>query len=199
MKGPRMIIATTTERGTDEDTENGSRVTRSIIDNFMRRPSLEDRAVTAIATMASNDVAMLCSSDEAPIQFDAALILMDRNRARFLISGNSAAYHIENGRLAHFSDRAESTVIGSGPHYRPRLEPVFELRNEKNAFLAASGALAQLLTAEVLESTLNASSGPEDWMHRLEAVAGDRQFCAVTVFLPQSRPSFFRNLFNRVR
>ena len=52
MKGPRMIIATTTERGTDEDTENGSRVTRSIIDNFMRRPSLEDRAVTTIYTFA---------------------------------------------------------------------------------------------------------------------------------------------------
>jgi len=40
---------------TDEDTEIGSRVTRSIIDNFLRRPSLEDYALTAIATMASND------------------------------------------------------------------------------------------------------------------------------------------------
>ena len=49
-----MIIATTTEYDTDEDTEVASRVTRSIFDNYMRRPSVEDRAIHTIAVMANN-------------------------------------------------------------------------------------------------------------------------------------------------
>ena len=200
MKGPRMIIATTSDHTTDEDTDIGSRVTRSIIDNFLRRPSLEDYALTTIATMASNDLAMLHASDEVPLLCDAAFVLMDRNRARFLISGGSVAYHFENGVLAHQSEPAESSIIGSGPRYQPHLDPVFQLNNEKNAFLTASRALAEKLTRENLEETLNASETPEDWMRKLEALAGDdRQFCAVTVFLPQSSPSFFKSLFNRVR
>ena len=52
VRGPRMTIATTTEYGVDEDSEYSSRVTRSVIDNYMKRPSLADRAIGTIATMA---------------------------------------------------------------------------------------------------------------------------------------------------
>ena len=195
-----MIIATTSEHDTEEDTEVGSRVTRSICDNFMRRPSLEDHAITAISTMASNDLAMLRSVDDQLIMCDAAFVFMDRNRARFLTSGSSAAFHFEEGKLAHRSEPGESPVIGSGPRYKPRLEPVFQLNNAKNVFLAVSKTMAEALTVEAMEETLNQSENPEDWMQRLEALVGeDKQFCAIAAFLPQTSPSFFRSLFNRVR
>ena len=194
-----MIIATTTDHDTDEDTEAASRVTRSVIDNFMRRPSIEDQAMRVILTMANNDLNMMKTGAEESILCDAAFIFMNRNRVRFLISGRSFALHFENGKLVHRSDAREASVIGYGPRFEPRLEEAFELHQEKNAFLAASGALHESLSDEEIEAALNRSETPEEWMEQLKTMAGDdRQFCAVTSFLPVAKPFRLRSLFVRV-
>jgi len=193
-----MIIATTTDRGTDEDSETAGRITRSMVDNFMRRPSTEDRAVHALSTMANNDLCMMSLNDERPPLCDAAFIFIDRNKARFFISGSSAAYHFENGKLAHRSDPADADIIGSGPHFRPRMEPAFELNQVENAFLTASASLAHAVTDEALEESLRASASPEEWMERLKELAGpDMQFCAITAFPPIIKHSRLKGLFTR--
>ena len=193
-----MIIATTTDRGTDEDSETAGRITRSMVDNFMRRPSTEDRAVHALSTMANNDLCMMSLNDERPPLCDAAFIFIDRNKARFFISGSSAAYHFENGKLAHRSDPADADIIGSGPRFRPRMEPAFELNQVENAFLAASASLAHAVTDEALEESLRASASPEEWMERLKELAGpDMQFCAITAFPPIIKHSRLKGLFTR--
>lgn len=189
MKGQRMIIATTTEYGTDEDTEMGSRVTRSVFDNYMRRPSLKDQAIHTIASMANNDQLMMGSGEDGPLLYDAAFIFMDRGQARFLISGRAAAYCFEDGHLTHRSDPAEASIIGNGAAYVPRLEEAFELKKGKLAFLAASRSLAAVPDGEI-ERALLAADSPETWMDGLRALVGaDRQFCAVTVFPPPSKPA----------
>lgn len=199
MKGPRMIIATTTDQATEEDTEVSSRVTRSMFDNFMRRPSLEDQAILTIASMANNDLAMMRSIDSDQILCEAAFVFIDQSRYRFLISGQSAAWHFENGRIVHRSNAEKAPVIGAGVHYTARLEPIFELGQEKNAFLTASRTLAENLTDDDLEETLQASETPEEWMqHLVEKVGPQKQFCAITAFLPNEKPSIFKTLFHHV-
>lgn len=193
-----MTIATTTEYGTDEDTEIGSRVTRSIIDNYMRRPSLKDMAITTIASMASNDLSMMRAGEDRSAPVDAAFVFIDRNHARFLISGRSAAYHFEDGKLLHRSDPKEASVMGQSPRYQPRLEEGFELKPVKNAFLAASPALAAAISDEALEASLEGMESPEVWMEKLKALVGpDKQFCAIAAFLPLSRPSLLSMVFGR--
>lgn len=190
-----MIIATTTEYGTDEDTETCGRLTRSIMDSYMRRPSVEDHAVRKIVVMAGNDASMIQAGSHKPPMYDAALILINRNFCRFLISGSAASYHFEEGTLAHRSDPAEASVIGSGPRYEPRLEPAFQLRPAKNAFLTASRSFAQRVSDQDIEQALQQSQSPEEWMERLKALAGpDTHFCAVAAFLPMAKPSFLDGL-----
>ena len=198
MKGPRMIIATTTDRGTDEDCETAGRVARAMTDNFLRRPFVDEKPIFTLATMANNDLCMMSLNDERPPLCDAAFIFVDRNRARFLISGSSAAYHFEGGKLAHRSDPTDADIIGSGPRYRPRIEPDFELEQTENAFLAASASLAKAVSDEALEESLRASSTPEEWMERLKELVGpDVQFCAITVFPPMAKHSRLKGLFTR--
>lgn len=197
MKGRRMIIATTSEYGTDEDTEITSRVTRSIIDNFLKRPSLDDQAIRTIAVMANNDLAMMRSDSEGHLLCDAAFVFLDRNKARFLVSGRAAAYHFENGKLVRRTSAEEADIIGSGMRYEPHVEPVFELKQEQNAFLVTSPALAQAASDEQLAEALKASKTPEEWMEKLRALAGDKEFCAITAFLPVSRPGPLEKLLGK--
>ena len=197
-KGPRMIIATTTDHGTDEDSETAGRVARSMADNFLRRPSVDDKPVMTLAVMANNDLSMMGLNDEMPPLCDAAFIFVDRNRARFLIAGGAAAWHFEEGKLAHRSDPEETDAIGSGPRFRPRIEPDFELKQGENAFLAASPSLAHTLSDEQIEEALRASTTPEEWMEKLKELAGpDVQFCAITTFPPMIKHSRLKGLFTR--
>ena len=190
MKNQRMIIATTTEYMTDEDTELCGRLTRAVIDNYMRRPSLEDHAIRKIASMAGNDIAMIQTGNDRICMFDAAFIMIKNNFCRFLISGRAAAYHFEDGILAHRSDPAEASVIGSGPRYEPRLEAGFQLEPVRNAFLAASRTLMDSVSEEQIEQALRQSQSPDEWMDRLITMVGpEKQFCAVTAFLPLAKPS----------
>lgn len=199
MKGPRMIIATTTEHGTDEDTEIGSRVTRSIADNFLRRPSLEDHALTTIATMANNDLIMLDSGQDSPILFDAAFVLIDKDHVRFLIAGGSSAFYFEDGELKKRSERQDNALFGLGPRYKPVLEPGFRIQGEKIAFLTASEGLTQAVSDKQITEALLESESPEDWMNRLIRLAGDKEFCAITAFLPPMKSFAIKNLMNRCR
>jgi len=193
-----MTIATTTEYGVDEDSEYSSRVTRSIIDNYMKRPSLVDQAISTIATMANNDLMMMKGGNEATQMFDAAFAFIDQGRVRFLISGGSAAYHFEDGRLLHRSDPGEASLIGSGVRYTPRLEPPFEMGKGKTVILTASRCLATTVSDEALEESLKGAETPEDWMERLKALVGkDKQFCAIAAFLPTEKPSMLKAMLRR--
>ncbi|MDO5131787.1 MAG: hypothetical protein Q4D81_02255 [Eubacteriales bacterium] len=190
-----MIIATTTEYGTDEDTETCSRITRSVIDNYMHRPSVEDRAIRKISTMAGNDISMIQAGAQNSILFDAAFVMINRNICRFLISGRAACYHFEDGKLAHRSDPSEAPALGSGLRYEPRLEPSFQLNPVKNAFLTASRSLSDRVTDQDIEEALRQSASPEEWMERLQALSGpEKQFCAITAFLPMAKPSLLEGL-----
>ena len=180
----------TSDYDTEEDTELGSRVTRSCIDNYMRKPSLEDRAMSMISTMANNDLIMLLSGRDKPVLFDAAFVFVNHEEARFLISGESAAYYLKDGRLVRSSLPQGTAVIGSGLSYRAGLEPKFTLDGEKNAFLTASKSLNSVLTGEILEETLAESKTPGEWMEKLKALAGEKQFCAAAVFLPPRKKGF---------
>ena len=187
-----MIIATITEYGTDADSELAGRVLRSAADSFMRRPSVEDKAIRMISIMANNDLNMMCGMDDGA-RCDGALVFLEGNRARFLMSGSAAAYHFEEGQLAHRSKAQEVSCIGSGVRYEPYMEPVFELKPGRNAFLTASRGLAEAVGDREIEQALKASETPEQWMNCIRELAGpEREFCAVAAFLPDRRPPLLR-------
>ena len=194
MKDRRMIIATITEYGSDEDTEIGSRVLRSMADSYMRRPAVADEPMRMISVMANNDLALMRDTGER-IECDAAVAFLYGSKARFFLSGAAAAYHFEQGRLAHRTRREEGSVIGRAIRFEPTLEEAFTLKPGKNAILTASPGLGRSVSDRALEEALNESETPEEWMHHIEGLlAPDTRFCAVAAFLPDEKPSLLRKL-----
>lgn len=193
-----MILAVTTEAGSQEDAREAGCLTQFVLDSFGMRPSVEERAVRRLAYMACNNLAMLQTGSERPVRLDAAFVFVRHGQARFLISGESAAYHFEAGVLAHRSQPDTADRFGAGPSFQTRMEPVFSLRHSDNALLAASPSLAHTLTEEQIQQALQGAKTPEEWLERLKEQMGpDRPFNAAAAFVPGAGPSFLKSLLGR--
>lgn len=190
-----MIIVTTTDFKTDEDSELASKATKIAIDSFLKRPGLDDKAMRAVADFANNGVFMENGgqedkNEEKPLCAMAGLFSID-GHARWIACGGAMVFHFEDGKLARHSAAKETPPLGVGPRYFLELEDTFELTAEKNAFLVCSRELALQTTPEMLEKTLENSKTPEEWVKNILAeVDTKRQFCLNVLFLPERKKLF---------
>ena len=166
-RGQKTIIAVATEHLTDEDIEATSKVTRIIADSFIRRPSMEERAIRQICGFANDGLSMHQADPSGHVLCDAGILLLLRQQARWIVTGKSRVFHFENGKLARQSDPEDLPPFGSGPALGLSVSPSFTVTAEENAFLVCSGALADSVSAEQMEEDLNASRSPSEWMDKL--------------------------------
>lgn len=183
-----MICVTATESGTDEDCEAGGRITKTLIDHYMRRPSLEDRVLTILAKECSKSLYVPGNTDPFGCCDMAALLLLE-GEARWLISGTSRVWYFFERKLAGGSGDRAYPLLGQRMAYDPVLDPPVRLREGDNAFLLASRKLAETVSVSAMEEALAASADAAEWMEKLIALAGtETQFCATTVFLKPMGP-----------
>lgn len=194
-RGPQMICVTATESGTDEDCEAAGRITKTLIDHYMRRPSLEDRVMSILAKECNKSLYVPGNMDSFGCCDMAALLLLE-GEARWLVSGTSRVWYFFDGKLVGGSGDSAYPLLGQRMAYDPMLDPPLRLREGNNVFLLASRKLAETVSVPELEETLAESSNAVDWMERLISRAGaDTQFCATTVFIkPKGPQSFFQRL-----
>lgn len=195
-RGPQMICVTATESGTDEDCEAGGRIAKTLIDHYMRRPSVEDRVMGILAKECNKSLYVPGSADPFGC-CDMAALLMLEEEVRWLVSGTSRVYHFFDRKLAGGSGDSPYPLLGQRMAYDPILDPPIRLREGDNAFLLASRKLAETVSVSEMERTLADSSDAADWMEKLIQRAGeDTQFCAATVFVKPMAP---RSILQKVR
>lgn len=190
-----MICVTATESGTDEDCEAGGRITKTLIDHYMRRPSLDDRVMDILAKECNKSLYVPGSTDSLSC-CDMAALLMLEGEARWLVSGTSRIYYFFNRKLAGGSGDSPYPLLGQRMAYDPILDPPIRLQEGDNAFLLASRKLTETVSVPEMEEMLAESSDAADWMERLTSRAGkDIQFCATTVFVkPRGSQSFLQKV-----
>lgn len=198
-RGPQMICVTATESSTDEDCEAAGRVTKTLIDHYMRRPSLEDRVMDILLKECNKSLYVPGNTDSFGCCDMAALLLLE-GEARWLVSGTSRVYYFFDGKLAGGSGGSAYPLLGQRLSYNPILDPSVRLREGDNVFLLASRKLSETVSVPELEETLAGSSDAADWMEKLISRAGaDTQFCATTVFLkPRGPQSIFQRLYRAI-
>lgn len=198
-RGPQMICVTATESGTDEDCEAGGRIAKTLIDHYMRRPSVEDRVMDILAKECNKSLYVPGSTDSFGC-CDMAALLMLEGEARWLVSGTSRVYYFFNRKLAGGSGDSPYPLLGQRLAYDPILDPPVRLREGDNAFLLASRKLAETVSVPEMEEMLADSSDAADWMEKLISRAGaDTQFCAATVFVkPMGPQSFFQKFYRAI-
>ncbi|MCR4791202.1 MAG: hypothetical protein K5871_00470 [Lachnospiraceae bacterium] len=186
------VIATVTAYGTGSDSDGAVLVADKIIDSQMMRPSLADIALDTISKMANNELLMIHPERREDNSVDAAVVMIRKNKARFFISGVSAAYHFSGGKLLHRSESGEAPAIGKTPRFDPRLEKAFDLGRGENIFLTADRALSESISDDKLEQMAASLAGPEEFMDALIKEMGpERSFSAGIAFLPPRKHLFF--------
>ena len=95
-------------------------------DSFLERPSLCDEAANTISDFANKTVYALQEPYKTFLA-DAAVLFIHRGKARFILSGNSRAYYLSDGKAAVMSEAREYTLFGKSVRFKEHFPPEFPL------------------------------------------------------------------------
>lgn len=160
-----------------------------MIDTFMKRPSLEDRAMEGIAQFVNEHLSSSQKEnryEDGICAFAAVFIL--RGKARWLTGGGSMVYHFADKQLIRYSQCVDAPPLGMSAQYNVELEDAFDLTEGENAFLVCSKEMAKQTPPELLERTLQNADSAEDWLQAIVSEIGEsRQYCASAMILPAKK------------
>ena len=168
----------------------GGKVTKVVIEHYMRRPSVKEEAVQKITEFAHDAIC----ADQTPnyqVECNIGLLMVQGGLYRWLTFGDVRVYHFVNGQLM---DASEGTAprLGSGKTKdMPELIQPTAFEKGENSFLVCSSSLAKYVREQEIENALSAAENAEEWMQALKALYEDR--CAdepvyiMTVFMPEKR------------
>ncbi len=183
MKGPMMICVSATQKGTNEDSSSAGVLADIVTQLYVKRPSIEDKAISFITDAANKGLYMIHDKDK-PFCCDAVMLFMMKDRFRYVISGDSHIYCFVDGVLNNVSDNRDYPLIGSRLDYKAYISEPFEAKQGENAFLLCSDKLTSLVSTETMEKTLADSISAEDWLYKLVDAAGsEAHFCAAAIIL----------------
>ena len=116
-------------------------------------------------------------------------MMLIKSHFRWIISGTSRVRYFVDTKLVNQSEKKEHTRIGMEPTYTPNMSEVYKVEKGENAFFLCSKALTDKIGEDGIEKALQEASSQDDWMRRVEEMAGDIDFAAQALILPeQKRP-----------
>ena len=179
--------------GRNEPTGNepvGSKVTRIMVENYLRRPSLRDEAVEKITDFANNGV-LIKQTPTYRVECSAAALMLQKDSFRWLRAGAVRLYHFVDGQLVTASGEAPTTPLGGGSALRTDVLPATHLGQGENSFLICSEGFARYVRESEMENALSAADSAEQWLRMLKDLyedrAGGEPYSLMTVFVPSKR------------
>ena len=185
MRG-RSLICSLIEKRSNTNGELEARLADIATKSFLKRPSLKEAAAIAITNFMSNAVFVKNRPDDI-YMCDAAILMSVKSQFRWIISGTSRAFYFADRKLVKQSEPKEYPRIGLNPSYTPVLEPIINYEKAENAFFLCSKSLIDAIGVEGVEKALQESSSQDDWMKKVEERAGDTDFAAQALIMPEQR------------
>ena len=187
MKG-KSLICSMIERRSDEKAngEPEARVAEIVTKSFEKRPTFQDGPLISIANMMNNSV-FVGNKPGSVYNCDAAFLFLVKNSYRWMISGTSRVLYFVDRKLVNQSEKKEFPRIGLQPSFTPELGPINRIIKGQNAFFLCSKALTDKIGEEGIEKALADSQTQDEWMRKVEEMAGDTDFAAQALILPEQR------------
>ncbi|MCR5214715.1 MAG: hypothetical protein K6E10_09880 [Eubacterium sp.] len=154
--------------------------------SFMKRPALQEAPLISISGFMNNAI-FVKNKPGHVFKCDAAFLMMVKSHFRWLISGTSRVLYFADRKLKVQSEPKEFPRIGMQPTYNPAISEVFQLEKAENAFFLCSKALTDKIGADGIEKALQQASSQDDWMRRVEEMAGDLEYAAQALILPDKK------------
>ena len=154
--------------------------------SFTKRPALQAGPLVSIFNFMNNAV-FVNNKPGSVYKCDAAFLMLVKSSFRWVVSGTSRVLYFANKQLVAESEKKEYPRIGLQPTYTPELGDIFRCEKGENAFFLCSKALTDAIGSEGIEKALKEASSQDDWMRRVEEMAGDTDFAAQALILPEQR------------
>lgn len=146
------------------------------------------------AEQANDAVRELQKNTEGTMKTTVVFLNVDNDSARWMHIGDSRLYHFVDGTLVHqtvdhsvsqmavmmgeittheirfHEDRNRVLRAVGGENAKPEISPVADISRGKHAFLLCTDGFWEYVYEPEMEKTLRQSSGPQDWLNRMEQI-----------------------------
>ena len=154
--------------------------------SFCKRPALQEGPLVSIFNFMNNAI-FVKNKPGSVYMCDAAFLMLVKSHFRWIISGTSRLLYFVDRKLEIQSEAKEYPRLGIKPTYTPEFAQVEKCRKAENAFFLCSKSLTDKIGVEGIEKALQEASSQDDWMRRVEEMAGDTDFAAQALILPEQR------------
>ena len=167
--GRRGVCCLSTARNMPKENleKTSAKPTKIVIESFMRRPSLNDEAMSGIMGLA-NDGILVEQSANYRTEADLGAMFFIGDQFRIARAGDIVILHFVNGMLLNPEElRApgDRPSIGSLDYSSPETEEISDFGHGENTFLFCTRSFAEVMTEELLEDTLQRSILTVDEKH----------------------------------
>lgn len=162
MKGQKGLGCLVEGYDTPKDGGNSpeSKVTRILVESFMKRPALSNEAMNNIFERANNGL-MVTQSPQYPSYAAASAVFFLKNKFIYASAGDNVIFHFVDGKIADVfcNDPGEEPQYLGVPGYtQPKVGDPVAFAKGTHTFLICSGAFANAMDEELLEGTLSANT-----------------------------------------
>lgn len=162
MKGQKGLGCLVEGYNTPKDGGNSveSKVTRILVESFMKRPALSGEAMNNIFERANNGI-MVTQSPQYPSYAAASAVFFLKNKFVYASAGDNVIFHFVDGKIADVfcnDPGEEPQFIGVPGYTQPKVGDPVVFAKGTHTFLICSGAFANAMDEELLEGTLRAST-----------------------------------------
>ena len=168
----------------------GGKVTKVILENYLRRPSLKEEALQKLTEFA-HDAICVQQAPNYPVECAMGVLMIQDNRFRWITTGDVRIYHFVNGQIMETNEGTAKRLGGGHEQTMPEVLPATEFRKGENSFLICSGSFARAVREEEIENALSIADNAEDWLRVLKNLYEDRcadePFALMTIFMPEKR------------
>ena len=190
-KGKNGIYVLASGRNEPNGQESvGGKVTRVMIENYMRRPSLKEEALKKMTEFA-HDAVCIQQSPAYQVECDLGILLLHGDSFRWMCAGDVRVFHFVNGQIVHASGTASVPLGRGGEKTLPDLLQETRFEKGENSFLLCSGSLLAYLKEAELENLLAMSENAEEWLRAIRDLYEDRcqgePYALMTLFMPEKR------------
>lgn len=163
-------------------------------ESFIRRPSLADTAISTISSFV-NDGVYIYQEPDKKFLCSSAVCYVLKQKARFVVSGNAAAYCFRDGKLVHSVSGRKLPMFGERLHWKEKAEPAFDISHGTNALIVCSAGDGCRLPGEFPDALSLSEPDCEQWADDVISSFYNMKCSAAVMVLPQ-RGRFWERITN---
>lgn len=158
--------------------------------SFIQRPSLSDTAVSTISSFI-NDGIYIYQEPDKKFLCSIAVCYALKGKARFIVSGNAAVYHFNNGQPVNSLNGRKLPMFGEKLHWKEKAGPESDISQGTNAFILCSADEDEALPDAFPETLFSPDMGAGEWTDATVSYFNGRKCTAAAIVLPSKNPHKF--------